>query len=211
MSALFSPDSQEYRFLETVGELFFLNLFYLFTCLPVVTIGIATTALCQSIITMLDGGKPLKVYFSVWKTDWKQSTGVWLLLLALIAAVLAYIYLFIIVPESPTFWVTLVIILLAFALLAVMGWVFPLMAQFNNTTANHLKNAAVMACAHPIKSLIIVATMLIPLAVLLITPYWFIRLGFIWCTLALSLICYSNIRVLRPALAKLIAKATSEE
>lgn len=210
VSDLFSPDTKFYRFFEMLWELLALNLLYIATSLPIVTIGISTTALCQSVMAMMKDEKPLSVYFSVWKTDWKQATGIWMLLLALLAAICAYIYLFVLVPESPSFWVLLVIIAMMLIFLAVAGWVFPLLAQFNNTTANHLKNAAVLAIAHPIKSLMMAVLMLVPIVVILISPYWFFRLGFIWISVGASGICYLNLKIIRPAMQMMIRKARKE-
>ena len=207
---LFSPETRFYRFFEILWELLALNLMFIFTSLPLVTIGISSTALCQSVQAMLKDEKPLRVYFSVWKTDWKQSTAIWIPMLAMLAAIVSYYYLFVFTPEKPSFWMLLLILALTVVYLAVTAWLFPLMAQFNNTTANHLKNAAVLACAHPIKSLMMVGLMLIPLLVILISPFWFFRLGFIWICAGASGICYLHQRIIRPVMKKMIKKARAE-
>lgn len=207
---IFSPDTKFYRFFELLWELLALNILFILTSLPVITIGISATALCQSVQAMLRDEKPLSVYFSVWKTDWKQSTAIWIPLLALLAAIVTYYHLFVFTPEKPSFGVLLVILALTVAYLAVVAWLFPLMAQFNNTTANHVKNAAVLACAHPLKSLMMVGLMVIPLLVVLISPYWFFRLGAIWICAGASGICYLHQRIIRPVMKKMIKKARTE-
>ena len=210
VSDLFSPETRFYRFFETVWELFALNILFILTCLPIVTVGISATALCQSIQAMLRDEKPLGVYFSVWKTDFKQSTAVWIPMLGMLAALVAYYYLFVFVPENPSFWGLLGILALTAVYLAVSAWLFSLMAQFNNTTANHLKNAAVLAIAHPLKSLMMAALMLVPVIVMLISPYWFFRFGFIWISVGASGVCYLHQRIVRPVMKVMIRKARKE-
>lgn len=210
ITEIFAPDTKIYNFFEILWELFLLNIFYILTSLPIVTIGISTTALCQSVIALQRGEKGWKVYFSVWKTDWKQATVIWLLLLALLVSIFAYVNLFVLMPEEPSFWALLGIIALMICFTAVFCWVFPLLAQFNNTITNQLKNAAVLACAHPVKSLIMVACTLVPVALFVALPYWFFRLGFLWASVGLSGICYINLRVARPVLDMMIQKARKE-
>lgn len=210
VSDLFSPETRFYRFFETIWELFALNILFILTCLPIVTVGISATALCQSIQAMLRDEKPLSVYFSVWKTDFKQSTAVWIPMLGMLVALVAYYYLFVFVPDNPSFWGLLGILALTAVYLAVAAWLFSLMAQFNNTTANHLKNAAVLAIAHPVKSLMMAALMLVPVIVMLISPYWFFRFGFIWISVGASGVCYLHQRIVRPVMKVMIRKARKE-
>ena len=210
VSDLFSPETRFYRFFETIWELFALNILFILTCLPIVTVGISATALCQSIQAMLRDEKPLGVYFSVWKTDFKQATAVWIPMLGMLAALVAYYYLFVFVPENPSFWGLLGILALTAVYLAVSAWLFSLMAQFNNTTANHLKNAAVLAIAHPLKSLMMAALMLVPVVVMLISPYWFFRFGFIWISVGASGVCYLHQRIVCPVMKVMIRKARKE-
>lgn len=207
---IFSPETRFYRFFETVWELFALNILFILTSLPILTVGISATALCQSVQAMLRDEKPLSVYFSVWKTDWKQSTAVWVPMLGMLAALMAYYYLFVFVPEHPSFWVLLVLLVLTAVYLAVSAWLFSLMAQFSNTTANHVKNAAVLAVAHPVKSLIMAVLMLVPLTVMLISPYWFFRLGFIWIAAGASGVCWIHQKLIRPVMEVMIRKARKE-
>lgn len=210
VSDLFSPETRFYRFFETIWELFALNILFILTCLPIVTVGISATALCQSIQALLRDEKPLGVYFSVWKTDFKQATAVWIPMLGMLAALVAYYYLFVFVPENPSFWGLLGILALTAVYLAVSAWLFSLMAQFNNTTANHLKNAVVLAIAHPLKSLMMAALMLVPVIVMLISPYWFFRFGFIWISVGASGVCYLHQRIVRPVMKVMIRKARKE-
>ena len=87
--------------------------------------------------------------------------------------------------------------------LNVSAYVFPLLSRFENATFQMLKNGLILAFAHPLKTFLIVISNLLPVIMPTVFPYWFIRLGFIWLTLGFSLVCYSNMRLLKPVLAEL--------
>lgn len=210
MDRIFAPDSKIYLFFQAAGELFILNLLYLLTCVPVVTVGISTAALCQCVLAMQKGdGGLFRLFFSVWRSEWKQATLVWLVLLALSAPVLSAVY-FLPMSSLPGLMVT---VLLAFTWLGITAWVFPLMARFRNRTAAHLRNALILTFAHLIQSVLMAVSILVPFVMLAFFPYWFLRLGFIWFTVGLALICYSNCKLITPILRQLEGTAgnTDEE
>ena len=93
--------------------------------------------------------------------------------------------------------------MLALVWLGIFAWVFPLMARFRNRTAFHLRNALLLTFAHLFKTLMMAVSLLVPVVMLVVFPYWFLRLGFIWFTVGLALICYSNCRLITPALRQL--------
>ena len=202
MDRIFAPDSRIYRFFQTVGELFILNLLYLLTCLPVITAGISTAALCQTIFSMQKGnGGLFRLFFSVWRDEWKQATAIWLILLVLLLPTAAAVR-FLLLP-SPSLPGIVITALLALVWLGIFAWVFPLMARFRNRTAVHLRNALLLTFAHLFKTLMMAVSLLVPVVMLVVFPYWFLRLGFIWFTVGLALICYSNCRLITPALRQL--------
>lgn len=198
---IFSPDSRIYRFFQTVGELFILNLLYLLTCLPAVTVGVSTAALCQTVFSMQKGnGGLFRLFFSVWRDEWKQATAVWLILLVFLLPAAASAYF---LPGAPSLPGIVVTALLVLTWLGVFGWVFPLMARFRNRTAVHLRNALLLSFAHLFRTLMMALSLLVPVVMLVLFPYWFLRLGFIWFTVGLALICYSNCKLIAPVLRQL--------
>ena len=171
--------------------------------LPILTIGASCTAMCRSVHVLLEStGSPAKAYLTTWRREWKQATAIWLFLLAFVAIATAEI-LWVISFKSISVSVLLLTILTALVFLSTSAYVFPLLSRFDNTTFQMLKNGLILVFAHPLKTFLIMISNLLPAVMLVIFPYWFLRLGFIWLTLGFSLICYSNMRLLRPVFSAL--------
>lgn len=208
MSKFLAPDSFFSRIFGTAADLIILNFLFILTSLPILTIGASCTAMCRSVHVLLEStGSPAKAYLTTWRREWKQATAIWLFLLAFVAIATAEI-LWVISFKSISVSVLLLTILTALVFLSTSAYVFPLLSRFDNTTFQMLKNGLILVFAHPLKTFLIMISNLLPAVMLVIFPYWFLRLGFIWLTLGFSLICYSNMRLLRPVFSAL--ESTSE-
>ena len=88
MGGFFSLDSKFMQAMSRVADLIILNVIYLVTCLPVVTIGAASTALytvCFRLGTAREGSL-VKGYFRAFRDEFRQATLIWLFLLLFGAA-----------------------------------------------------------------------------------------------------------------------------
>ena len=146
----FNLEGKYFLMLKKVGDLVLLQLAFLITCIPIVTIGAGITAL-YSVSRKLRKDSVsfvFQTYFSDFKTNLKKSTAVWLLLLA--AVVLLFIdYSFYTTLASSFAWVVaLAVFILAFLICAVFIYIFPLIAWFENDLKSHLKNALILSIGH---------------------------------------------------------------
>lgn len=89
MSSLFSPNSKFSIFMTRVFDLFVLNMLFLLSSIPFVTIGTASTSVYYITLKMAAGTDTyiVKPYFKVFKENFKKSTIVWCIT-ALIGVVL---------------------------------------------------------------------------------------------------------------------------
>jgi len=69
------------RFLNRVGDIIYLNLLWFICCLPIVTIGAATTAAYYVVLHWNEEDNPnIRLNFLLsFKTNWKQATVCWLI------------------------------------------------------------------------------------------------------------------------------------
>lgn len=89
MKGLFSPDNPVMKFIVKIGYIWYLNILWLVTSLPLITIGASTTALIYSSMKLLkDDGYPTQNFFKSFKENFRQSTAIWLIYLA-VGALLA--------------------------------------------------------------------------------------------------------------------------
>ena len=104
MGGFFSLDSKFMQVMSRVADLIILNVIYLVTCLPVVTIGAASTALytvCFRLGTAREGSL-VKGYFRAFRDEFRQATLIWLFLLLNAGTLLASVLMLL----GPSFLIT---------------------------------------------------------------------------------------------------------
>ncbi len=83
LKSIFSPDNPVFRFIIKIGYCWWLNILWLATSIPVITIGASTTALIYSTMKLhKDEGYPTKNFFHSFKENFRQATIIWLIYLA---------------------------------------------------------------------------------------------------------------------------------
>ena len=176
-------NSPFFQFMNTLADYILLNFLWLICCIPIVTIGASTTALYY--VTMQtareEHGYIARNFFRSFKENFKQSTIIWLIMF-LIGAILTF---------NVSFWFTMkstmgnvLGALLSVALLLyifTLFYVFPLLARFNNTVKQTMKNALYISLQNLKQTLFItVVNILIILALYLlpISAVFFVLFGF---------------------------------
>ena len=173
MGGFFSLDSKFMQVMSRVADLIILNVIYLVTCLPVVTIGAASTALytvCFRLGTDREGSL-VKGYFRAFRDEFRQATLIWLFLLLFGAASCVNIILF----------------------LGTGGWM--------HDTKSVLKNALIFSVAYLPRTALIVVINVFPWALLLTNLYMFLQVGFIWVVVYFAAAAYINTRLLKKVFA----------
>lgn len=140
------------RFLTGLFNLFWVNLLFLFTSIPIITIGPSLCALYKVCIQMVSGDDPqvYSTYFREFKNSFKKGLLLWLGILALggfFAYELYLIYFTDMVGDSFSFlqypvWVMILLIVQVFL------YGFALLAIFENTLKNTIKNAILLSIKH---------------------------------------------------------------
>lgn len=150
MSRFFNPDNPVMEFIAKIFDLVILNLIFIFSCVPIITIGASTSALSYVTLKMVRGEDPY-IWRNFWKSfrqNFKQGTLVW------IFPILIFIFLgmdFYIINSQNTSLFAVVRILLwivCAVALSVFLYVFPVISHFVCTTKQALKNALLMTFGH---------------------------------------------------------------
>lgn len=150
MSRFFNPDNPVMEFIAKVFDLVILNLIFIFSCVPIITIGASTSALSYVTFKMVRGEDPY-IWRNFWKSfrqNFKQGT------LVRIFSILIFIFLgmdFYIINSQNTSLFAVVRILLwivCAVALSVFLYVFPVISHFVCTTKQALKNALLMTFGH---------------------------------------------------------------
>lgn len=206
MGQLFHPDSPVIRFLWRAADLIALNLLCLVCCIPIVTIGPSVAAMYSVARKVARGEWPaiFKTFFKEFKSCFKQAILVFFILLIPTVLVVAYLMLSLsgaldgAVIIKYFSWVAVVIIS------CICTYVYPLMAHFENTLGNTLKNAMLLPLANPFLAAIATALNLLPLLLMLLNFELFVKLSFFWLAVGFSLTAVINTKLLSLIFRKLV-------
>ncbi len=194
------PQTRSMQGLLTLFGLVLVNLVYLVTCLPVVTIGAATSALFEVTFRLADEerGRLVSEYLDALRRNAVRGTLVFLAL-APGVAVLAFAAVFWSQLRSPfALAATLLAVLGAVYLVAALLYALAQVALFHNTVGRTLRNGILLPMAEPFTT---VAVLLIPLTCLslLVAVHGFVV---IVLTIGFSVGSYASAFLFRRAFAR---------
>ena len=157
MGRVFNYEGPVFTSLSRLADLFWLNLLYIICCIPVVTVGAASTALYYVTLKMAkdEEGYITRSYFKSFKDNFVQATVIWLLLLIVLVVMFMYIRIANGGNTADIFNSSIVsnVVIVAVGVMAVVFlmtsiYVFPILAQFDNTVKNTIKNAFLISVRH---------------------------------------------------------------
>ena len=212
MRGLFSPDSKFMTAMSRVADLAILNLLFLITSIPIVTIGASVTAMytiCFRFGTDREQGL-FRSYFRAFGDNFKQATQIWLILLICGAACCFDVYLFLSLPSmlrylAVVFCIALVLVVLVFS------YAFPLLSQFENKNKNILTNALFLSLGHLPRSILLVVLNVLPWVLLVTNLITFLQLGFLWVAIYFSASAYAGTFLLKKVFAPYMREEDSDE
>ena len=169
---MFQPDSFLIRFLTKVCDLLFLNIMFVLSCATVVFSGAAVTSLYAMMLKMMRGRDcaPLKDFLRALRENFLPSFPATILLfvdVTLLALLHTALYAETLLMP-PALFILLTVI--AVFLTALLSWLFPLLARFENTFPKHLSNAARLAVANLPVTFFLTAVNLLPLLLRVLIP-----------------------------------------
>ena len=180
MSGFFNADNRLWSSVNSAVDAILLNLMWLITCIPVVTIGAATTAFYYTTHKVIRNQRSgiWKEYWSSFKENFKQATKTWLIFLAIF--VIFYFDINICVEYMKTGEKIGMMAFFFYGLLAVVliwfMYVFAYMARFEDNIKTTMKNAAIMAFTNLGYSLLVLVLLAGVLFVFRYVPFfsWFV-------------------------------------
>ncbi len=202
MEAFFSPDSKIMQALSWIADLVILNFLFLLTCLPIFTIGAASSALyavCFRLGTEREGAL-FSTYFSAFRRNFRQGTLLFLLILLAFALSLFNISFFSI-QSGALSMLQYPFVLLAVVIVMIYSYVFPWLSQFDNSPKATLKNSLLLSVAYLPRTLLVSFLNVFPMALLIVNLYTFLSVSIVWLFFYFSAAAYVNSWVLRKVFA----------
>lgn len=150
MNHFFQPDNPIMRFLSKFCDLMFLNCLFLLSCIPLITIGAAISAMYYMVLKMHQDEEPsiAKGYFKAMRDNFKQATLVWLPLLFCFIFFGADLYIIYNIIDPSYNWLQVPVWIIIFILISILIYAFPLLSSFECTTKQLLKNAILLSLSN---------------------------------------------------------------
>lgn len=139
---IFSLESPIMRALSRMADLMVLNFFTLICCIPIVTAGASFTAMHYMCLKMVrnEEGYVVRGFFKSFKDNFKQATIIWLICLVVLALLAGDFYLLMVIPNLHMV-LRAIIFITAIVVCCTLTFVFPVLAKFDNTIKQTIKNA----------------------------------------------------------------------
>lgn len=186
MKGLFNIDNPVMRFITKVGYLWWLDILFVVTSLPVFTIGVSITALNYACMKLLDDeGSITANYFKSWKENFKQGTGLGLMYLAFAALIAVALVFYNKMDQSELKLMWACVIAIGILYLISLCWVFAVQSKFVHPVMDTIHYSFVIAFQNLPETFLILATIIAviflnvtqPFIVLFIT----LNFGIGWC------------------------------
>lgn len=214
MDTLFSADSALMRGLTKVADVMILNLVFIATAIPIVTLGASLTALNFTAMRIATGesGSVTGDYFRSFRRNFRQATVVGLVLV-LLAGVLAAWY--VVVTNAAVGAVAELVLLaiwyvLAFSLATTALFAFPYMANYEGRTRDVLRNALLLSWKHLFTSLAALAVIALCVGVTVFYPQ-VTGYGLLWLLIGFAGVAVGNGVLFTRVFRKYIAASTSTQ
>ena len=206
---IFDLDSPLMNVLNKMADLMWLNILTLICCIPIITAGAALTSMHYVALKIVRNEESYitRNFFKSFKTNFRQATLIWLLLL-LIAAILGGDY-YIITKSGMQFSQVLIVLIMAAGVLVICTalYVFPVLAKFDNTIMGTIRNAFIMSILQLPKTLVMLVMAFFPLIIYLVS----LRLIPIIFLFGLSLPAYVSAMLYNKFFQKLEDQLLSEQ
>ena len=168
---IFDLDSPLMNVLNKMADLMWLNILTLIFCIPVITAGAALTSMHYVALKIVRNEESYitRSFFKSFKTNFRQATLIWLLLM-LVAAILGGDY-YIITKSGMQFSQVLVVLIMAAGVLVICTslYVFPVLAKFDNTIMGTIRNAFIMSILQLPKTVVMFVMAFFPLIIYLVS------------------------------------------
>lgn len=195
MGNIYKLDSPVMRLFTLVTNLVCLNMLWLLCCLPVITAGVATTAMYYVVFQYINkqDDAVIKPFFAAIKDNFRQATPIWVLNLLIGAALAAEVFY---LSQGAEGWLIAIFAILAFIYFGASSYLYPIMARYDAPTRNSVMNCFALSLRHLPSTLLVVCLNTVPLAMYFLKTDLFWKTSILWLVGGFALVAYANGRIL---------------
>lgn len=206
MKNFFDSETPLMRFLSTLGDLIVINFLFLICSIPVITIGPALSAANKTMFRLREHtcDNVPKTFFLSFRENFKSAVLVWCSALPCFLLLLLHFFLlFSSEAGNSKLFLLAVWLLISLGIVGLLSYLFPLIARYQNSLAQHLKNAAILIVSQFPHTLCLVMLNISPILIFLFVPALFFYLMPFWLLVGASGLIWLNTLLLKPVFAQL--------
>ncbi len=172
MGGLFNTENPFWRFMGKLVDAMILGIIWIICCIPIITIGPATTACYYVTLKMVkdEEGYLFRSFLKSFRENFKQSLCIWLIYLVVGVFFVFDIYYY--HQQASTFGTIMVGLFLGLTVLYILSilYVFPVISKFSNTTMALFRVSVVLPFRHFLTTVYLVLELLACLFVVYMMP-----------------------------------------
>ncbi len=165
-------DSRFYGAVDRLSNLFILNIFWIVSCLPIITIAPATTAMFSVVRQwkLKQDTSVVRNYFRYFKENFQQSFLIGLIWIIL-AVILFFNFFYMNQDQTPVKYVIIVpLFIISFLFICSTAYLFPLITHYKVTLKDGIKNSFFLSIAHFPTTLLLIGILALLTLILYYVP-----------------------------------------
>ncbi len=176
MENIFRYDSKFIQALDDIADIIILNLLFIISCIPIITIGTSITSMYYVTLKMVRGesSSTIKLFIKSFKENFKISTIVWTLMIV-ICGVLVIDFKIADLMSNKNLSIMLRVssIMISIIFIFSFTYVFPIISKFENSIKHTIINSVLISIQNLHFTIIMVILNLLPIILLnLVTSLW---------------------------------------
>lgn len=182
MGNLFNLDNPIWRFMGKLVDVFILTMLWFICCIPIFTIGPASTAVYYVTLKLVrdEESYTVRSFFKSFKENFKQGVAIGLIMTFLGLFFVYDIYAYFTMGNQVTTLLGIAFLGIFLLYLFTLTYVYPLQAKFYNSIFRTMRNALFMSVKHLFRSLLmVVITVVVIVGVLFFPPLLLLSFGLI--------------------------------
>ena len=201
------------RILEKFGDLFVLNLIFVLACIPVVTIGAAVTALFTMTNKMVrnEEGTMWNGFWKAFRNNFKIGTKLWFIILCYLGILYMEFYTMQQMSEKGADFVVVLIGFEMVLLTFVLPLLFPMVARYENTVWQYVKNALLISISNLKVWFIVFFMWAVPAFVMAANAVIFAYTWYLWFLILFAIFAYATSMVMQGLFDKLEAPKETDK
>lgn len=174
MGEVFNIDNKFFSTISKIVDCIFVTILWIVCCIPVVTIGAATTALYHTVYKTIAQGEGYVFieFMHSFKSNFRQSSIVWgiMLVVGAFLGMDAYLTWQLKAAGDAVGNIFYFIILFLIIEFLVFTYAFPYIARFQDDSKKIIKNALFLALGNPLKTILMLITCVVAVYLVYVIP-----------------------------------------